>query len=152
MELMGFVSRQSLHKREVVVDLGAGRGEFGAYLRHRWPTSGHIYLPIDASIDGCDLEDLAPWVQGATFYTAIEFLEHLSHISVSHFLAFLPYRAVKGAVITTPNPKCTDVLGMDTTHQTPINQEWLREAQWECEAQPLFTEKPDTLVAWSAGR
>ena len=147
LEVMGFeTTRQNC--RGIIVDLGAGRGEFGAYLRTRFSSSKHIYIPLDASIDGIDLDNFRPWIEGITFYTAIEFLEHLPHVSVMHYLSMMPYQAKKGAVITTPDPETTDVLAMDVTHKTPIHAAELMHRGWNVEHQRLFTEHRDTIVAW----
>jgi hypothetical protein len=144
---MGFEqTRQNC--RDIVVDLGAGRGEFGAYLRTRFPKSKHLYVPLDASIDGIDLDCFAPWLEGASYYVAIEFLEHLPRLSTMHYLNLMPFKARKGAVITTPDPETTDVLGMDSTHQTPINAWELRTRGWDVEHCRLFTEHNDTIVGW----
>src|SRR6266568_1986073 len=52
-----------LQEGDVVADLGAGRCEFGRYLRLEFPQLGLIYLPFDGAIDGIDFDVSFPWVR-----------------------------------------------------------------------------------------
>jgi hypothetical protein len=131
-----------------VIDIGAGRCEFGRYLRKRLPFWQGLYIPFDASIDGIDLREIQPYVQGVAFYVAIEFLEHLTEDRASLFLEGLPVRASVAVVLTTPNPAVTDVLAMDSTHKTPISRRLLEAHGYTVRAKKLFTAKQDTLVAY----
>lgn len=129
---------------DVIVDVGAGRGEFGLYVRQQFPKHRHTYVPVDGSIDGVDLETWCPQLR-ADFYVAIESLEHLR--DPRRLLENMKVRATKGVIITTPNGECTDVLGMDPTHKTALTPEMLM--LWGLTVRPLmmFTEtKLDTLV------
>ena len=136
---------------DIVVDLGGGRGEFGLYLRECFPELDLVYVNIDGSIDGVDLNRYIPTLK-ADFYVSIEVMEHLSY----------PWRmlydaarcARKAVIITTPNPKVTDVLGMDRTHVTPIEIEDLRFHGFRYVGfYNLFTGNSyDTLVGWKRGQ
>lgn len=142
LELMG------LSEGDIIVDMGAGRCEFGRYLRERFPKLGLYYIPFDGAIDGINLEDgVAPIF--ADFYVAIEVIEHLS--VPEKLLSDMATHARKGIAVTTPNADCVDVLKMDITHKTPINT--ARLLRFGCVTQPLmmFTEdRLDTIVAWKA--
>lgn len=126
-----------------VVDVGAGRCEFGLYIRERMPHSRHAYIPIDGAIDGVDLETWEPHLL-ADYYVAIEVLEHLAN--PGRLFRAMQRRAARGVILTTPNPETTDVLGMDETHKTPIGYGMLW--AWGCavKALPLFTRSNDTLI------
>jgi hypothetical protein len=133
-----------------IVDIGAGRCEFGLYLRERFSSLNLYYMPFDGSLDGVNLEKWVPPIE-ADFYIAIEFLEHLSY--PWRLMTDMRRMSRKGVVLTTPNPKCTDVLGMDRTHKTPISMQQLSFHGFRCRAQRMFTEtKMDTIIAWDYGR
>lgn len=103
----------------LLADLGAGAGDFDFYLRSVRGWKGR-YLPVDASIDGTDLND--PWIPKVVFdfVTAIELLEHLK---IPRHLVSDVMRRTDVFVATTPN---TEQLGrervveMDRTHITPL--------------------------------
>ena len=127
-----------------VIDVGAGRGEFGLYLREQRPDSRHLYVPIDGSIDGIELENWEPHHE-VDFFVAIEFLEHLK--APGWLLRCMCAHAKRGVIITTPNAACTDVLGMDPTHKTPLSMEELMAWGLTVSPQMLFTEdRLDTLI------
>lgn len=114
---------QGLNDQHLLVDVGAGMCDFDFYLRTVRGWKGR-YLPVDASIDGWDLErGLPPHAPQADFYTALELIEHVEHPLM--LLAEMFDKARTAVVITTPN---TDVLGeqavieMDRTHVRPIYQ------------------------------
>ena len=63
-----------LNDSHTVVDVGAGSCQFGRYLRERG-FQGEYY-PIDAVLDGTDLERWVP-LRRYDFFTCIETLEHV---------------------------------------------------------------------------
>lgn len=140
--LMGFSTYDSL------MDIGAGRQEFERYLREQgWEGR---YLPIDGSIDGTDLDT---WEPGhfLDWHVAIEVIEHLHQ--PQRMLWNMQQYALKGIVITTPNPETTDVLGMDRTHVCEIWPHDLAAAgmKWERAtlfASPEWRKENDSLIAW----
>lgn len=110
----------------IIADLGAGMGDFAFYLRAVRGYKGR-YLPIDAAIDGTDLElGWAPKVE-FDFVVSIELIEHIEF--PEHLIRDMRMHATRAVVITTPN---TDVLGaeyvqaMDRTHVSPIYERDLR--------------------------
>src|SRR6266568_5097709 len=106
-----------LQEGDVVVDLGAGRCEFGRYLRLELRQPSLVYLPFDGAIDGIDFDDFIPLVK-ADWYVAIEVLEHLHDPWTT--LDQISRCARRGIVLTTPNSSEVDTLGMDETHRVPI--------------------------------
>lgn len=141
------VHEQLLHmgmrQADTIADIGAGRCEFGQRLRE----NNHIgmYVPIDGSIDGVDLNrwdppDKVDWV------VSIETIEHLH--DPARILARFKTMARFGVVVTTPNADAVDVLAMDPTHLVPITRADLASWGYVTEVQSLFTEVDDTIVGW----
>jgi hypothetical protein len=143
---------RGLDDDSLLADLGAGRCDFDFYLRAVRGWKGR-YLPVDASIDGVNLDDGWHPRVGVDFAVAIELLEHLRR----------PQRLVRDAVqwarvfvATTPN---TDELGdehvrkIDRTHVRPIFQGDL--ANWGAdvvEVRSFFGKPNDSLLAvWEVG-
>lgn len=146
-----------------VVDVGSGWGEFGVrmhtgsvargpgeYLRFgTWdiPASRARYIPVDACIDGTDLEEWLP-PRRADFFVALEVIEHLK--APLSLLISLRARADRGVLVSTPNPETTDVLGMDATHKTPIKAEVLKGLGFHVERASFYGQPDDSLFAvWS---
>src|ERR1041385_2475220 len=63
-----------LNDSHTIIDIGAGDGEFGKYLRN-CGFKGK-YIPVDGMLDGTDLNYWTP-SQQAEFFVAIEVIEHL---------------------------------------------------------------------------
>lgn len=130
-----------------ILDLGAGDCHFGRYIYEQgWRGT---YRPVDASIDGTDLERYRlpdwPWI------VAIEVVEHL--IRPMDFLSGMVAHASRGAVITTPNCRVVDVVGCDPTHVSIVTIEQLRALGFAVKTESWFSEKhqpsqQDTLLAW----
>ena len=102
-----------------VFDIGAGMTEFDYCLRAEYDWRGR-YVPIDGGIDGTDLNRWSPPREGHWF-VALEIMEHLHHFD--SLLNALRVFAQKGVIISTPNPRTTDVIGMDPTHVRAIHPE-----------------------------
>ena len=137
---------RGLNDQSLIVDLGAGFGDFAFYLRAVRGYKGR-YLPVDAAIDGVDLVTWTPNV-ALEFVTCIEVLEHLP--DPGEFLArVLPFCGV--FVATTPN---TDELGadrvreIDLTHVRPI---WKGDLErWgakHVESRSFFGNPADSILA-----
>lgn len=126
-----------------IADIGAGRGEFGKRLREH----GHrgMYIPIDGSIDGCDLNTWDP-PDKVDWAVSIETIEHLH--DPARMLARLKIMARFGAVITTPNAATVDVIAMDPTHLSPLTRRDIGDEGWVTDSLSLFTEDDDTILAW----
>lgn len=107
-----------------VFDVGAGMTEFDYTLRAEYNWRGR-YIPIDGGVDGTDIDFWTPKRDGHWF-VALELMEHLKQPFVC--LDTWKQHATQGVVISTPNPKTTDVLGMDATHLCEIHEWQLREA------------------------
>lgn len=144
------LGKNPLSRWDTIVDLGGGRGEFGLYLRERFPKLNLTYVNIDGSIDGVDLQRYDPVLE-ADFYVSIEVIEHLE--SPWRMLAYAAECSRKAVIITTPNARVTDVLGMDATHRTPITVNALGAHNFtEIGMYKLFTaDRYDTLVARKRG-
>lgn len=113
-----------LGDRDIIADVGAGLCELDLCLRQDFGFRGR-YVPLDGWLDGMDLE---VWEPPRTFdwFVALEVLEHVH--DPLRLVRSLQAKAVKGIVVTTPNPDVWDVLAMDDTHVTPIEQDLL--ADW----------------------
>lgn len=104
-----------------IFDVGAGMTEFDYTLRAEYGFRGR-YIPVDGGIDGTDLNVWVP-PREAHWFVALELVEHLTNWG--GLLKKMQDRATKGVVISTPNPRTTDVLGMDPTHVEAIMPHWL---------------------------
>jgi hypothetical protein len=105
-----------------IFDVGAGMTEFDYTLRAEFNWRGR-YIPIDGGIDGTDLNDWTP-PRDAHWFVALELLEHLNNWG--GLVQRMQAKATQGIVISTPDPRTTDVLGMDPTHVVEIQPEYLR--------------------------
>lgn len=151
-----------------VVDVGAGMGEFGVRMHtgrraltgvaarnthHRDPSgisaSRARYVPVDAAIDGVDLEKWVP-PRKADFFVCLEVLEHLT--CPSRLMVEMVFHATKGVIVSTPNPDTTDVLGMDSTHRTPIRRKALELAGFKVTTASFYGQPEDSLFAVWAPR
>ena len=95
-----------------VVDVGAGMTEFDYTLRAEYGWRGR-YIPVDGGIDGTDLNIWTP-PRSAHFFVALELIEHL--VNWEHLVDGMKTAAMRGVVMSTPDPRTTDVIGMDPTH------------------------------------
>lgn len=140
---------QGLRDGMTVMDIGAGMTEFAYCLMHDWNLNVR-YIPIDGGIDGTDLED--NWVPPRTahFFAALEIVEHLHNWR--NVVAGMQAHASIGVVISTPNPRTTDVIGMDPTHVVEVPQRDLEAFNFEVEERTFYgglwsNGKPDSLFA-----
>jgi hypothetical protein len=113
-----------LSDRDAVADIGAGHTELDVCLRlgHGWRGR---YVPVDRWTGPLDLELWTPPVRW-DWFACLEVLEHL--VDPRRLLEAMLDAAMKGVVVTTPNPAVVDVLAMDPTHRTSIGREQL--AEW----------------------
>lgn len=95
-----------------IMDIGAGMTEFDYCLRREYNWRGR-YIPIDGGIDGTDLNHWTP-KRDAHWFVALEIVEHLWNWR--ELIGRMKQSAHEGIVISTPNPRTTDVIGMDPTH------------------------------------
>lgn len=135
-----------LTNNDTVVDVGAGDGEFGVYLRGRGFTGQ--YTPVDGMLDGTNLNYWTP--EPAEFFVSIEVIEHLE--VPEKLLRILDNAASKGVVLTTPNPIVTDVKAMDATHISEVYPEDFLKAGYRVHPQIFFFEPEDSLLAWKDNR
>jgi hypothetical protein len=101
-----------------IFDVGAGMTEFDYCLRREYDWRGR-YIPIDGGIDGTDLNYWNP-PRTAHWFVALELLEHLVHWE--YLIRRMQIKAERGIVVSTPNPKTTDVIAMDPTHVCEVHQ------------------------------
>ena len=100
-----------------IFDIRAGMTEFDYCLRAEYNWRGR-YIPVDGGIDGTDLNRWSP-PREAHWFVALELLEHLHNWnSLVHSMRMF---ASKGVVVSTPNPRTTDVIGMDPTHVCEVH-------------------------------
>lgn len=148
-----------------VVDVGAGMGEFGVRMHTgsreseaprfvkgadgEWlPPRNHIkpsrarYVPVDAAIDGVDLERWAP-PRKAEWFVCLEVLEHLR--CPSRLMVELTLHATRGVIVSTPNPETTDVLNMDATHRSIVRRKALELARFQVREASFYGKPADSL-------
>lgn len=108
-----------LNDSDILVDLGAGMTELDYYLRAEYGWRGR-YVPLDAWVDGSF--DLGTWqpARHVGWYAALEVLEHMEE--PASLVERMKRSALGGFVITTPNADKVDVLRMDPTHVTALDQ------------------------------
>lgn len=128
----------------LIMDLGAGYGDFDYFLRHDQGFRGR-YLPVDGCLDGTDLENYTIPVN-ADFIIAMELIEHLHN--AENLMAQMKARAVRRTVLTTPNADTQDVLGMDRTHVRGFTSAQLTDLGWHVEVRSFFGKPNDSLLAW----
>jgi hypothetical protein len=131
-----------------VVDLGAGMTEFDYTLRAEYGWRGR-YIPIDGGIDGTDLNAWSP-PRDAHFFVGLEIVEHLEHWW--RFVQRVKQRTLVGIALSTPNPRTTDVLGMDPTHVCEVPQWQLVEGGFTVTEETFYggvfsAGEPDSLFA-----
>lgn len=117
----GVLLQMGLNDNQTVLDVGAGWTEFDYCLRTRADWRGR-YIPLDAGIDGTDLETWDP-PRTYEYAVALELLEHLESPGI--LLAKLGMHVTRGIVVSVPNPRTVDVLGIDPTHKTIVTREFL---------------------------
>lgn len=151
-----------LSDSDTVLDVGAGMGEFGCRLhtgaaclrctpgsrvaRYADPIHGcrARYWPIDAALDGTDLETWTP-PRTVEWIVALELVEHLQRPFMA--LARWMPKATKGVILSTPNPLTVDVLAIDATHVTPVHREPLEVLGFHVEARQFYGQPDDSLLA-----
>ena len=149
-----------------VLDVGAGMGEFGVRLHTGYELAGWSevlganryarnlepsrarYWPVDAALDGTDLETWRP-PRRVEFVVCLEVLEHLRNARL--LLSDMVACSTRGVVVSTPNPATTDVLGMDPTHVQPCPRSMFEQMGFYVEPRSFYGQPDDSLFAvWSA--
>lgn len=129
-----------------VFDVGAGATEFGRFLWERG-YSGR-YFPVDACIDGVDLNEWVPQ-RTADWFVCLEVIEHVW--DPVRLLRAMQNAALRGVIVSTPNPATTDVLGMDKTHVTPVSHAVLSSLAFDVEPRSFYGKPDDSLFGvWLA--
>lgn len=116
--------RNGLDDSMTIIDVGAGMTELDYCLRAEYNWRGR-YIPVDGGIDGTDIDSWIP-AREAHWFVALELMEHLRRPWIC--LDIWKKYATQGVVISTPDPRTTDVLGMDATHIVEIHKEQLETA------------------------
>lgn len=104
-----------------IFDIGAGMTEFDFTLRAEYGWRGR-YIPVDGGIDGTDLNAWTP-PREAHWFVALELVEHLTNWR--GLVEGMQLKASQGVVLSTPNPRTTDVIGMDPTHVVEVHPQEL---------------------------
>lgn len=146
--------KNGLSDDDTLIDLGAGMTEFDFCLRAEFDWRGR-YIPVDAGIDGTDL-DSPEWVppRKAEWFVGLEIIEHLyaPYLLVDDLKAY----ATKGILFSTPNPRTTDVFGMDPTHVSAISKRMMERRGFAVREETLYGGRfsggePDSLFGvWLA--
>lgn len=133
----------SLKHSDTLYDIGAGMTEFDYCLRVDFDWRGR-YIPIDGGIDGTDLTTWYP-PRRADWFVGLEIIEHL--FEWQSLVEDMQENADKGVVISTPNPRTTDVLGMDRTHVSVITPGELEVLGFTVEERSFYGQPADSLFA-----
>jgi hypothetical protein len=119
-----------------VFDIGAGMTEFDYTLRAEYGWRGR-YIPIDGGIGG-EAHDLNEWVppRDGHWFVALEILEHLTQWN--RLVFEMQNAATRGIVVSTPNPRTTDVIAMDPTHVVEIHPKNLEYLGFEVSEETFY--------------
>lgn len=112
----GWLTANGLTDDMTIVDVGAGMTELDYCLRAEYGWRGR-YIPVDGGIDGVNLNYWTP-PREAHFFVALEIIEHLANWRA--LIERMQRKALVGVVMSTPNPRTTDVIGMDPTHMVEV--------------------------------
>lgn len=135
-----------------VYDIGAGMTELDYHLRVALSWRGR-YVPVDGSIDGTDLETWEP-PRDVDYTVALELLEHLD--DPGRLIAQLQAHTKRRIVVSVPNPRTVDVLGIDRTHRTVVTREFLESYGFKVTEETFYggvfsNGEPDSLFGiWDA--
>lgn len=138
-----------LNDTSLLMDVGAGMCDFDFYLRTTRGWKGR-YLPVDASIDGSDLETAALPIK-ADYVTAIEVIEHVAN---PDFIDRLKAATKTHLVVTTPNTSYLGeeaVVAMDRTHVRPYYDAELHALGFNISVHAFFGQRNDSILADWAG-
>lgn len=127
-----------------VTDIGAGWTEFDYCLRTEFDWRGR-YIPVDGAMDGTNLESWVPR-RMTSWSVGLEIIEHLD--DPERLVTHLQRVSTKGVVLSTPNPRTTDVLGMDATHKTPVSMHDLAMWGFGVAERSFYGQPADSLFAW----
>ena len=136
-----------LGDEDKIVEVGAASGEFDYFMRAEQDWRG-IYLPIDVSIDGTNLEEWAPLLH-SSFFVSIDRLSELR--SPFSLMSMLQIRARKGVVVTVPNPDFKE-QAPDRRIVTAISTDDFHLHGWEASKDSFFGNTEDSIIAVSRGR
>jgi hypothetical protein len=115
------MAMHGLSDSDSIYDIGAGFTELDYCLRTRFNWRGR-YIPVDGAIDDTDLNYWTP-KRDVQFSVALELLEHLN--DPLELVWNLQKHTSKAIVVSVPNPRTVDVLGIDRTHVTVVTREML---------------------------
>lgn len=141
-----------IDNNDTLYDIGAGFTELDYCLRTELDWRGR-YIPIDGGIDGTDLNVWTP-PRDVQFAVGLEILEHLWEPEI--LVRQLQDYVNKGIVVSVPNPRTVDVLGIDPTHVTVVTREMLESWGFYVEEKTFYggiwsNGEPDSLFGvWTA--
>ena len=118
--------------------------QFGRYLHERgW---NGLYAPVDAVLDGTDLENWNP--PRADYFVAIEVVEHI-HDPWALIIS-MTNAARNSVVLTTPNSEVIDVITCDPTHVSIVPALELWDMGYTVTKHSWFGKPEDSLLAWKS--
>lgn len=141
-----------LDNQDTLYDIGAGMTELDYTLRREFDWRGR-YIPVDMGVDGTDLNYWSP-VREVDHVVALEILEHLE--DPERLVWDLQVQTRKAMVVSVPNPRTVDVLGIDPTHVTVVTRQMLEAWGFRVEERLFYggvysDGAPDALLAvWRA--
>lgn len=123
-----------MDSQSTLLDVGAGWTEFDYCLRREFDWRGR-YIPLDASLDGVELEEWEP-PRSYDFFAALELFEHLSN--PLRLMELLQGATLRGGVATVPDPERVDVFAMDETHHTEVDRTMLEGRGFEVQSVGIY--------------
>lgn len=141
-----------LDHQSTMYDLGAGWTELDFCLRAEYGWRGR-YIPVDAGISAVDLDRWTP-ERPVEFTAALEIIEHLADPAA--LVRRMQAATTRMMVVSVPNPRTVDVLGIDDTHVTVVTREMLESWGFTVTEETFYggvysDGEPDALFAvWTA--
>lgn len=138
-----------LHDGDSVLDVGAGDCQLGRYMFEKGFRG--TYMPIDAAIDGTDLEYKTTALPISGWVVCLEVVEHV--IKPLSLMAAMENVARRGILISTPNCRVVDVIGCDPTHVSVVTEAQFKALGYDTDTVCWFNDPKesgqlDTIVAW----
>lgn len=141
-----------LDNDSTLYDLGAGWTEFDFCVRAEYGWRGR-YIPVDAGMSHVDLDRWKP-ERPVEYTVALEIIEHLH--DPEGLVRRMQAVTTRMMVVSVPNPRTVDVLGIDETHVTIVTREMLESWGFTVAEKTFYggvysDGEPDALFAvWTA--
>lgn len=123
-----------LDDSHTICDIGAGWTEFDYCLRKEYDWKGR-YIPIDGGITNIDLNNWVP-EREVSFFVALEILEHLQN--PVRLIREMKKKTSHGIVVSVPDPAKLDIIELDPTHITEVDEIMLQREKFITVSEKLY--------------